>query len=116
MVERKIKIQGGDTFGLVGPNDSNLQIVENRFDSNIVVRGDVVTVRGEPSEVAQLEKIFKELIFILNKNGNLTTNDVNTVIDLVTVNEEPTLPKNVPSSVARDELDTVVLYSKNQII
>jgi phosphate starvation-inducible PhoH-like protein len=116
LVERKIKIQGGDTFGLVGLNDSNLQIVENRFDSNIVVRGDVVTVRGEPSEVAQLEKIFKELIFILNKNGNLTTNDVNTVIDLVTVNEEPALPKSVASSVARDDLDTVVLYSKNQII
>lgn len=103
-----------DAVGLLGLNDANLQIIENRFDANIFARGETITVRGNPPEVDQIEKVFKELIFILNKNGSLTTNDVETVIDLVTVNGEPALPNS--SSFSRDELDSIILYTKNQII
>ena len=116
VVEKRIKIEGGDSLGLLGLNDSNLQVIENRFDSNIVVRGGVVSLRGEQAEIDQLEKIFKELLFLLNKNGSLTTNDVQTVIDLVTVNDEPALPKSIAMSIAREEVESVVLYTKNQII
>lgn len=116
MAERKIRMEGVDTLGLLGLNDSNLQVVEKRFDSNIVVRGDTITIRGDLPEVDQIEKIFKELLFILNKNGSLTTNDVETVIDLVTANGEPALPNSISSSMSRDELDTVILFTKNQII
>ena len=116
MVEKKIKLDGSDPLGLLGLNDSNLQIVENRFDSTIVVRGDTVTVRGNQPEVDQVEKVFKELVFLLSKNGNLTTNDVDTVIDLVTANGEPALPKTIASSLTRDELDSTILFTKNQII
>lgn len=116
MAEKKIRLEGTDTLGLLGLNDSNLQTVERRFDSTIVVRGDTITLRGEQSEVDQLEKLFKELIFLLNKNGGLTTNDVDTVIDLVKANGEPALPKTIALSMSGDELDTTVLYTKNQII
>jgi len=116
LLEKKIKIDGVDTFSLVGLNDANLQIIENRFDSTIVVRGEMISIRGESPEVGQLEKIFKELIFILNKNGSLTSNDVETVIDLVTSNGEPALPGAATEGLSRDERDTVILYTKNQII
>jgi phosphate starvation-inducible PhoH-like protein len=116
LAEKKIRLEGTDTLGLLGLNDSNLQTVERRFDSTIVVRGDTITLRGEQSEVDQLEKLFKELIFLLNKNGGLTTNDVDTVIDLVKANGEPALPKTIALSMSGDELDTTVLYTKNQII
>jgi phosphate starvation-inducible protein PhoH and related proteins len=116
LAEKKIKIEGVDTLGLLGLNDANLGLVEQRFDSTIVVRGDTITLRGESGELDQLERVFKELIFLLNKNGNLTTNDVDTVIDLVRANGEPALPKAIASSLSRDELDTTVLYTKNQII
>ena len=101
---------------LLGLNDANLQMLDDRFDADIVVRGDNITVRGEQPEVDQLEKIFKELIYILNKNGNLSANDVSTVIDLVTVNGEPALPKNIASQVGTDELESVVLFTRNGII
>ncbi|HET6274293.1 MAG TPA: PhoH family protein [Bacteroidota bacterium] len=116
MVERKIKIEVADPLGLLGLNDSNLQIVENRFDSVITVRGDTVTVRGNQPEVDQIEKVFKELMFLVTRNGNLTTNDVDTVIDLVTANGEPALPKTIASSLNSDELDSTILFTKNQII
>ncbi|MEK7249505.1 MAG: PhoH family protein, partial [Bacteroidota bacterium] len=116
MVEKKIRLEGVDTLGLLGLNDANLQIMENRFDANIFVRGESLTIRGNQEEVEQIEKVFKELIFLLNKNGSLTTNDVDTVIDLVTANGEPALPKSITSSFSREELDSVILYTKNQII
>lgn len=116
MIEKKIRIEGVDTFGLLGLNDANLELVERRFDSTVTVRGDMIAIKGEAPEVDQIERIFKELIFILNKNGNLTTNDVETVVDLVKANGEPALPKNIASSLSGDELDTVVLFTKSQII
>ena len=116
VTEKKIKLEGVDKLGLLGLNDSNLQIVENRFDSNIVVRGDNVNIRGAAAEVEQVERVFKELIFLLTKNGNLTTNDVETVIDLVTSNGEPAVPKTITSSLSSDELDATILFTKNQII
>jgi len=114
--EKKIKIEGGDTFGLVGLEDANLKIVEKRFDASVVVRGGVITLRGDPGEVEKLDKIFRELLFLLNKNGSLTTNDVETVIDLVMVNGEPALPGSIASSMSNDDLDATILFTKNQII
>ena len=116
MTEKKIRIEGGEALGLLGLQDANLHIIENRFDANIVVRGDTISLRGDQQEVEQLEKVFKELLFLLTKNGSLTTNDVETVIDLVTVNGEPALPKGIASSLSRDDMDGVILYTKNQII
>jgi phosphate starvation-inducible PhoH-like protein len=116
LTEKKIRIEGVDTFALLGLNDSNLQSIENRFDSKITVRGETITIRGDSTEVEQIERIFRELIFLLGKNGNLTTNDVETVIDLVTANGEPDIPNTITTSLSRDELDTVILFTKNQII
>lgn len=116
MAEKKIKADGVDMVRLLGLNDANLQLIEDRFDADIIVRGDHITVRGDTKEVDHLEKIFKELIYILNKNGSLSTNDVDTVIDLVTVNGEPALPKSIAAQVGKDELETVVLFTRNGII
>ncbi len=116
MTEKKIRIEGVDTLGLLGLQDANLQVIERRFDSHITVRGDMILLKGEQAEVDQIERVFKELTFILNKNGNLTINDVDTIIDLVKGNGEPALPKSVTASFTRDELDNVILYTKNSII
>jgi phosphate starvation-inducible protein PhoH and related proteins len=107
---------GVDMLRLLGLNDANLQLLEDRFDANIIVRGNSITLRGEQTEIDQLEKIFKELIYILNKNGNLTVNDIETVIDLVKVNGEPALPRSIASQMAEDEVDTAVLFTRNGII
>jgi phosphate starvation-inducible PhoH-like protein len=114
--EKKIRITVPDTLGLLGINDANLQLVEQRFDAAIVVRGDTITIRGEPTELEQIERVFKELMFLLTRNGTLTTNDVDTVIDLVTANGEPALPRSVASTMSEADLDAVILYTKNQII
>ncbi|MBI5476059.1 MAG: PhoH family protein [Ignavibacteriales bacterium] len=101
---------------LLGLNDANLRILENAFDATITARGEQISLRGDQQQVDQLEKIFKELIYILNKNGNLSANDVETVIDLVKVNGEPAVPKNLESQMGSEEMENVVLFTRNGII
>jgi phosphate starvation-inducible PhoH-like protein len=116
LAERKIKASGVDMVRLLGLNDVNLNLLEEHFDVNITVRGENITFRGEQQQIDQLDKVFKELIYILNKNGNLTTNDVETVIDLVKVNGEPAVPKSIASQVSEEELEDVVLFTRTGII
>ena len=113
MAERKVLLAGVDTMQLLGFNDANLQLIEDRFDATITVRGDQLTVKGSDGEIAKVEKIFKELVYILNKNGNLAPNDVDTVIDLVTVNGSA--PESL-REVSPEDSDYAILYTKVGII
>jgi phosphate starvation-inducible PhoH-like protein len=113
LAERRVQLAGIDTVQLLGFNDANLQMIEDRFDATITVRGDQITVRGPEQDAVKIEKIFKELIYILNKNGNLTPNDVDTVIDLVTVNGSS---PEIPREVAAEDTDSAILYTKVGII
>ncbi|MCX7984702.1 MAG: PhoH family protein [Bacteroidetes bacterium] len=113
MTEKKIPLAGVDAVQLLGFNDSHLQLLEERFDATIVVRGETVTVRGTVQEVGRVEKVLKELVYLLNKNGNLTINDVETVIDLVSVNG--TTSDN-PEELLTDDGDLPILYTKSGII
>jgi phosphate starvation-inducible protein PhoH and related proteins len=112
-IEKKLRIEGVDTFSLLGFNDNHLQMIEDRYDdATIIVRGDTVTLKGEPADIAQLERIFKELTFLLSKNGSLTANDVGTVIDLVY-----DLNPNLRGEILTDtESAGVVLFTKNSIV
>ncbi len=101
---------------LLGLNDANLRILEEHFDANITVRGNDITIRGDHAQVEQLEKIFRELIYILNNNGEISVNDIDTIIDLIKVNGEGALPTNIAAGLSSDELDAVVLSTRNGLI
>lgn len=105
LTEKKLKLDNISILELLGINDSNLELIQDRFDSLITVRGDSVVIRGEGFEVEQIEKVFKEMIFILNKNHQLTKRDVEIVLDLVSEGAE----------VSRGGED-VILYTKNDTI
>jgi phosphate starvation-inducible PhoH-like protein len=113
LTEKRIQLSGVDTVQLLGFNDANLQVIEDRFESKVTVRGDQVTLRGSQAEVTKIEKVFKELVYILNKNGNLTPNDVGTVIDLVTVNGSPAESQ---SYLSPEEGDPAILFTKVGVI
>jgi len=116
LTERKIKAESVDMVRLLGLNDANLREIENHFNATITVRGDNITIRGSQKEVEQVEKVFRELIYLLNKNGSLSPADVETVVDVITVNGEPAVPNSVSRDLSADEMDAVVLYTRNGII
>lgn len=113
MTERKLELRGVDAMQLLGYNDAHLQLIEDRFDATITVRGEQIVLRGSREEVARLEKIFKELIYILSKNGNLSPNDVDTVIDLVSVNGSG---HETAAAESAEETEQALLYTRVGII
>lgn len=111
IVEKKIKIADVDLVELFGTQESHLQLVENKFDTVITVRGDTVILRGEPIEVKKIETIIQELVFTLQRTGKLTMTDVSTIIDLVEGGRAGAQPAMGP-----DDLDSVILWGKREVI
>lgn len=72
-------------FGL---NDEHLRKVEGAFpDTRITARGNQVFLQGETDALHRIERILDELVLVLNRNGRLTGNDVETVLALFTVGD-----------------------------
>jgi phosphate starvation-inducible PhoH-like protein len=106
-VEKKIILENVNMLDLLGSSDSNLKVIEDRFNTSITVRGDNVILKGVMEEVEVIEKILKEMTYVLNTSGKLNTDDVNTILDLTIEGKE---------LVDEDELDTIVLYTKKDVI
>jgi phosphate starvation-inducible PhoH-like protein len=106
-VEKKIVIENVNMLDLLGFNDSNLRVIEDRFNTSITVRGDNVILKGVIEEIDLIEKILKEMAYVLNTSGRLGTNDVNTILDLTIEGKE---------IVDEEELDAIVLYTKKDVI
>jgi phosphate starvation-inducible PhoH-like protein len=63
MTIRKVFLDdSNDAFALFGRHDSNLKLVENRFQVTIFARGDEITIRGTEHNVAAAEKLLREMM------------------------------------------------------
>lgn len=96
-----------DLLSFIGINDGNIKPLEERFNTNITVRGDVIYIQGIQEEVDAIEKVIKEMIFVLNTTGKLQSGDVYTIIDLTLQGKE---------IINGNDYDNIVLYSKKDVI
>ena len=86
LIDRTVTVDGAEPLMLFGFNDVYLRRIEAAFaDTRIVARGDQLKLRGPADQVDRIERVIGELVVILNRNGNLTENDVDTVLDLARV-------------------------------
>ncbi len=106
-VEKKIVLDNVDMFSLLGMNDSNLKIVEDRFNASITVRGENIFIKGVVEEVEGIEKIFKEMTYVLNTSGKLTEDDIVTILNLTIEGKEV---------IDEQEYDSIVLYTKHDVV
>jgi phosphate starvation-inducible PhoH-like protein len=106
-IEKKIIIENVNMQDLLWFNDSNLKIIENRFNTSVTVRGDNVILKGVAEEIELIEKILGEMSYVLNTSGRLNTSDVNTILELTSEGKE---------IVDEDELDAIILYTKKDVI
>ncbi|HMU42258.1 MAG TPA: PhoH family protein [Ignavibacteriaceae bacterium] len=105
--EKRITLENADMLNLLGVNDSNLKLIEDRFNSTITVRGEVVTIKGVVEEIDIIEKVLKEMVFALNTSGKLLERDVETILDLTIDGKEV---------ISEQEFDKIILYTKNDVI
>ncbi|MFO7445432.1 MAG: PhoH family protein [Ignavibacteriaceae bacterium] len=106
-IEKRLTLDGVDMQSLLGWNDTNLKMIEDRFNAAVTVRGNVVVIKGVVEEIEAIEKAFKEMIYVLNTNGSLKTSDVETILDLTIQGKE---------IINEKEFDSIVLYTKNDVI
>ena len=73
---------------VLGPGDEHLSLIENAFDADIHVRGNQITLRGEPGEVALAERMLDELVTIVRTGQGLTPETVERVIHMLRAETE----------------------------
>lgn len=106
-IEKRIILENVNMLSFLGMNDMNLRAVEERFNTSVTVRGDNVVLKGVLEEVEVIEKVLKEMVYVLNTTGQLKPSDVETILDLTTQGKEIVTDK---------EIDSIVLYTKSDVI
>lgn len=72
-----------DLVGLFGSRDELLKLIEQGFDSSILVRGNEITVTGDPREAERVAHLFEELIELMAQGHVLSAESVGRSIDMV---------------------------------
>lgn len=72
---------------LLGQRDELLKLVEAAFDSEIVVRGNEITITGPALETERVGLLFEELIALLEKGHELNASSVGRSIELIKEDE-----------------------------
>jgi phosphate starvation-inducible PhoH-like protein len=106
-IEKKIILNGVNLGELLGPNDYNLKLLEDRFNSTITFRGDVFIIKGVAQEVELIHKVLNEMVYVLNTSNKLTTKDVETILNITVEGDEV---------ISDDDYESIVLYTKNDVI
>jgi len=84
----KILVPGSQPMvALLGRTDELLKLVEDAFDSQIVVRGNEITITGREGEAEKVGTLFEELLTLLERGHVLTESSVGQTIDLVKLDE-----------------------------
>ncbi|MCW2759624.1 MAG: Phosphate starvation-inducible protein [Nocardioidaceae bacterium] len=68
---------------LLGPGDEHLGLIEEAFDADVHVRGNQVTLRGVPAEVALAERLLEELVTIIRTGQGVTSETVERAITML---------------------------------
>jgi phosphate starvation-inducible PhoH-like protein len=81
--EKQLSIEGADPLLLFGFNDVYLRKIEEAFpDTHITARGTEIHLRGDEEAIDKVERVFNEMVVLLDRNDTLTEDDVETVLAL----------------------------------
>src|SRR5262249_41014705 len=90
MSEATINLASRDEAQLLfGNRDQFLREIRQALGVRLIGRGDAIHVRGTEEQIDQAERVFKQLRTVLRDQGNLSTEDVRTVLEVVLHGTEP---------------------------
>lgn len=75
-ITERLSIEDIEPLNLLGRQDANLRLLEERFGARIVVRNGVMTVTGPGREVGLLVKVLEELLVLVRGGRVLGEEDV----------------------------------------
>jgi phosphate starvation-inducible PhoH-like protein len=99
----KILVPGGTHIvDLVGQRDELLRRIEDEFTSDILVRGNEITITGENDDADRAATVFEELLTLLKQGQTLTGESVDRAVEMVKAENGPK-----PSEVMGDTIVSV---------
>jgi phosphate starvation-inducible PhoH-like protein len=102
----KILVPGSQSMvALLGQRDAFLKLIEEAFGSDVLVRGNEITISGPAEENERVARIFEELLELLERGHELAEDEVRQAIAIVSGTAgalEEELPR--PSEVLGDQL------------
>ncbi len=108
-IQKRISLKGLDQLKLFGYHDNILKKIEEIYNAKIIARGSEIILEGDLKEIQNLQKIFYELILMVNKDQNITEKDLETVVDSIHAIKSP----DDQNSTA---IESVILYTKDGCI
>lgn len=84
VVSSRIDVQPHYVVGLLGASDENLRALEGLLSADIHARGNVLTLSGEPADVALAERAISELIEVVASGQTLTPDAVRHGVAMLT--------------------------------
>jgi len=83
--QTKITVEDPHTMvRLLGARDEMLRLVESSVASDVHVRGNEITITGKPADNALTERIFAELLELIEKGETLTADAVRRTVGMLT--------------------------------
>jgi phosphate starvation-inducible protein PhoH and related proteins len=91
---------------LLGQRDVFLKLIESAFSSDVLVRGNEITITGPEEEAERVARIFEELLALLEQGNELTDSSVGQAIALVKGDGQEPGETLRPSEILGDRLLT----------
>ncbi|MGH8792268.1 MAG: PhoH family protein [Stackebrandtia sp.] len=93
--QAKIKVgDPGTMVSLLGSADEHLRFIERSIRADVHVRGDTVTLTGAPKDIAEAERLFYELIALVERGEAITVDVVRRTAGMI-ASGEPEQPKDL---------------------
>ncbi len=87
----KVLVPGNDLMvTLLGHRDELLKLVEEAFPVTIHVRGNEITVTGEPDDAERVGRLFEELVVLLERGHALDADGLGRSIEMLKADQRPT--------------------------
>jgi phosphate starvation-inducible PhoH-like protein len=83
-VKSSINVPPDLVVGLLGSADENLRALERSLVADLHVRGNAVTLSGEPADVALAERVLTELLAVVASGQPLTQDSIRHSVAMVT--------------------------------
>ena len=99
-MKKQLQLKDIDPIIFAGPSDQNIRLIEDNFNSKIVLRGNHILLDGEKKELLILETLIDDIIFTINEKGFIDNNDVGTLIS-----------SSNDSSKSKNRIDDVILFT-----
>ena len=80
-MKKVIQIKDIDSMYFAGAGDKNIKFIEEKFHSNIVLRGNELFLDGDKDEIKIIEKLVHNMIGAISRKENITISDIEILLN-----------------------------------